>query len=108
MAYLFCNPTDTQTIALPPISRFWSFLSSSNVVEFDVPLLTSYTPAVSNLLAYIQLGRQDGWRNVGRGEGREISVLAASLRGVVKHQGVRCVVFVWFLCVYSTRTRYGS
>ena len=88
----------TQTFALPPKSSSWAFLSGqSNVVEFDVALLTSYTPAVSDMLAYIQLGRQDRWKSLGRGEGREVSVLAASLAGVVKHQGVRYVFFCsWF------------
>jgi hypothetical protein len=75
-------------------------------VEFDVALLKSYTPAVSDMLAYIQLGRQDRWKSLGRGEGREVSVLAASLAGVVKHQGVRYVLICsWF--AYD-RTRYAT
>lgn len=64
-----------------------------DTIEFDVPLLNSYTPGTSKVLAKVELGRRDGWKSVGNGEGREISVLSSTLRGVIRHHGVRRVIF---------------
>jgi hypothetical protein len=66
-----------------------------------VALLKSYAVGTANVLAKVQLGRQDGWKSIGHGEGREISVLSASLRGVVKHHGLRYVLLL-FMCVTGT------
>jgi uncharacterized membrane protein len=40
----------------------------------------------------VELGRRDGWRALGNGEGRELSVFSASLRGTVKRHGIRGLV----------------
>jgi hypothetical protein len=79
-----------QAIVLPRRGRLWS--SSLDVVEFDVPLLDSYATGTSKVLAKVQIGRQDGWKSLGNGEGREISVVSSSIKGVVRHHGVRCVI----------------
>jgi len=39
--------------------------------------------------ARVEVGRQDTWRGVGNGEGRELTVLSASLRGQVVPKGIR-------------------
>lgn len=41
------------------------------------------------MVAYVEIGRNDQWRNLGSGQGRELSVVSASLRGVVVHSGLR-------------------
>jgi hypothetical protein len=44
------------------------------------------------VIANIEVGRRDHWRSLGAGEGRELSVLSANLRGTLRHKGVRCVI----------------
>ncbi|KAH7928494.1 hypothetical protein BV22DRAFT_1192743 [Leucogyrophana mollusca] len=80
-------------IALPPPNRRLSLFSSPpRLVDLDVPLLVSYAAGVSRVIARVELGRRDGWRGLGNGEGRELSVLSASLRGAVKRHGIRGLV----------------
>jgi hypothetical protein len=79
-----------QAIVTPPKAGLWSNVPET--VQFDVPLLTSYTAGTTKVMAKIEIGRQDGWKGIGNGEGREITVLAASLQGVIKHHGIRSVI----------------
>ncbi|KAF9244566.1 hypothetical protein BU15DRAFT_41957 [Melanogaster broomeanus] len=77
------------SIALPPPSgRRFSLSSSPRLINLDVPLLASYAPGTSKVNARIDIGRRDEWRSLGGGEGRELSVCTAFLRGVVRHQGI--------------------
>ncbi|KAG2159703.1 putative adipose-regulatory protein-domain-containing protein [Suillus bovinus] len=77
-------------IVLPPTkSRVWS---SPKLVNLDVLFLESHAPGVSRAIARVELGRRDGWRALGNGEGRELTVFSASLRGTVKHHGIRGLV----------------
>jgi hypothetical protein len=39
--------------------------------------------------ARIEVGRQDSWRAIGSGQGRELTVLHASLKGQVVLRGIR-------------------
>jgi len=41
------------------------------------------------MVAYVEVGRRDGWKSLGSGQGKEISVIAASVRGTVVHHGIR-------------------
>ncbi|KAG0696024.1 putative adipose-regulatory protein-domain-containing protein [Suillus ampliporus] len=69
-------------IVLPPAkSRLAWVLSSAQLVNLDVLFLESHAPGASH-----------GWRALGNGEGRELSVLSASLRGIVKRHGIRGLV----------------
>lgn len=52
----------------------------------------SYTFGTPYANAYVQIGRQDGWRTLGSGEGREIAVSNAHLRGILVHRGIRYVL----------------
>ncbi|KAL1748567.1 putative adipose-regulatory protein-domain-containing protein [Schizophyllum fasciatum] len=72
-------------IATQPRSYFFA----SSTTTISVPLLSSFTPRVQSMYASVTVGRKDNWRSVGSGEGRELSVRAATLRGTVVHQGVR-------------------
>lgn len=66
-------------------------LKVPRTVDIKVQLLESFEPITSNVMAYVELGRSDQWKSIGNGEGRELSVLRATLRGVVVHQGIRLV-----------------
>ncbi|KAG1870994.1 hypothetical protein C8R48DRAFT_697337 [Suillus tomentosus] len=77
-------------IVLPPTkSRVWS---SPKLVNLDILFLESHAPGASRVIARVELGRRDGWRALGNGEGRELSVFSAFLRGAVKHHGIRGLV----------------
>lgn len=78
-------------IALPP-RRSYLLSSSPPLISLDIVLLTSYAPGTSRVNARVEIGRRDGWRKLGGGEGRELSVATASLRGTVQYQGVRGLV----------------
>jgi len=81
------------SIVLPRSSAPWSFIFNwPGTVDLNIPLLTSYTLETSRALARVELGRRDQWRSLGNGEGRELSVLSAVLRGVVVHKGIRGLV----------------
>ncbi|KII93792.1 hypothetical protein PLICRDRAFT_100856 [Plicaturopsis crispa FD-325 SS-3] len=82
------------TLVLPSPSRRW-LSTSPNVINVNIPLLSSYIPRNQGLVGRVELGRRDSWRTVGKGEGRELSVLSASLRGAVKHHGVRGLVTIF-------------
>ncbi|KZV76994.1 hypothetical protein PENSPDRAFT_562388, partial [Peniophora sp. CONT] len=78
------------TIVLPP-TQYLPF-SPPKKAYLDVPLLKDYVSGTTNLLATIELGRKDGWKSIGSGVGREVSVLSASLEGVLKYRGIRGIV----------------
>lgn len=75
-----------------PCTNPWTFFfRSPGTVEIKVTLMNAFEPITSNVVAYIELGRRDQWKSVGNGEGRELSVIHALLRGVVVHRGIRFV-----------------
>jgi len=57
-----------------------------------VPLIDNFATGTNLVIAKVDLGRRDGWREIGRGEGRELSVYSATLRGTLRHQGIRGLV----------------
>ncbi|KAF9462083.1 hypothetical protein BDZ94DRAFT_1131692, partial [Collybia nuda] len=77
-------------IAYPPLPSF--FLRNPSTLTLDVPILSSYVPGSPRLLASVELGRQDSWMNLGSGEGREIRVVNASIKGLVVRHGIRGLV----------------
>lgn len=54
-------------------------------------MLESFTAGKSNLAANVQIGRHDGWTSLGQGQGREVSIISAHLRGLVVPHGIRYV-----------------
>ncbi|KAF8349761.1 putative adipose-regulatory protein-domain-containing protein [Amanita rubescens] len=75
------------TFILAPKTSFFSI--KSNVIKLDVPLLKAYLPGTSKLIALVELGRQDAWKSLGGGEGREVSILAAHIQGAIVYHGIR-------------------
>lgn len=55
----------------------------------NLPLVTKLVTGREDIIAHVELGRNDGWRSLGFGEGRELSVYSAFLRGDVHPQGLR-------------------
>ncbi|KAJ2919290.1 hypothetical protein MD484_g1146, partial [Candolleomyces efflorescens] len=74
-------------VAVTPTS--WWIFGARNTIDIDVPLLSSFVAGTSSLSADIQLGRRDNWKNLGTGEGRELSVISASLQGIAVPHGIR-------------------
>ena len=58
-----------------------------------MPLIDNFVAGTNLVTAKVDLGRRDGWKGIGRGEGRELSVYSATLRGALRHRGVRYVLF---------------
>ncbi|KAF8213194.1 hypothetical protein K438DRAFT_1081743 [Mycena galopus ATCC 62051] len=78
------------TIVTRPHVAFYSRIPA--VIDVQVPLLTSFAPGTKHVIANVEVGRRDNWKALGNGEGREISVITATLRGVVVHHGIRGLV----------------
>ena len=57
-------------------------------------ILSSFVAKTSDVLAFVEIGRRDGWRSLGNGQGREVSVLSAKLRGREIPRGTRwaCII----------------
>ncbi|EJD55070.1 hypothetical protein AURDEDRAFT_155305 [Auricularia subglabra TFB-10046 SS5] len=78
------------SIIIPPTKSL--FKGAPNTLTHTVTLLTNFIPTATRLLAYVEVGRKDGWRSIGRGEGRELSVLTAHLVGEVQLSGLRALI----------------
>jgi len=76
-------------IILPPSYFRWLYSSTTTLT---IPLLSRHVSGVSRVIARIELGRQDGWKSIGSGEGKELSVLTAFIKGSVRPQGVRGII----------------
>lgn len=66
-----------------------SLLGSPSTIKVDIPLLFQFTFGTSVVNARLELGRSDGWKSIGNGQGRELSVLEATLKGTVRPRGIR-------------------
>jgi len=60
--------------------------------KLEISLIDNFVTSTSLVKAKVDLGRRDGWMGIGRGEGRELSVYSAMLRGTLRHRGVRGLV----------------
>lgn len=78
-----------KAIILPPGSALLTLRKTKRVIDYDIPLLSGYAIRSGNVVAHIELGRRDHWKSIGNGEGRELTVLSASLQGALRHRGVR-------------------
>lgn len=87
-----------QALVLPPSTSLMSyFWEQPGTVHLTVPLVSNIETGTSTVIANVELGRRDQWKSIGNGEGRELSVSAAFLRGVVVHQGLRYVFRIMLL-----------
>ncbi|TFL06802.1 hypothetical protein BDV98DRAFT_476367, partial [Pterulicium gracile] len=96
MATLEVRTTSNKTIAslrrpaivtAPMSSYSWIFSSSST--SLTIPLLSAYAFGTPSVIISMKLGRQDRWATLGDGQGRELRVISAELRGLVHHSGIR-------------------
>jgi len=78
-----------KAVAVAP--RSWWILGPSNVITVDIPLLEAFVPGSQSLIADVKIGRKDNWKSLGNGEMRELSVVSASLNGLVVPHGIRYV-----------------
>ncbi|KAF9566173.1 hypothetical protein CPC08DRAFT_815056 [Agrocybe pediades] len=74
-------------IATPP--RSFAILPGKMTTRLNIQMLDSFAPGKSKLLAMVEIGRRDGWTTLGSGQGREVSVISASLRGRAIPHGIR-------------------
>ncbi|KAJ3803396.1 hypothetical protein GGU11DRAFT_4862 [Lentinula aff. detonsa] len=77
-------------IAIPPKSSYFS--SKTHLVTIEIPMLDSFVPETAQVAVDVKIGRQDVWKGIGNGEGRELSVYSASLKGILVHKGIRGLV----------------
>ncbi|KAJ7630793.1 hypothetical protein FB45DRAFT_1058735 [Roridomyces roridus] len=82
--------TRRPAIVIPRRASFYS--RAPAVLDITIPLLTSYATGASRVIAHVEIGRRDHWKSLGNEQARELSVVAASLRGVVVHHGIRGLV----------------
>ncbi|GJE87632.1 Seipin domain-containing protein [Phanerochaete sordida] len=101
MASLTIATASNQTLAvarrpalvLPMTSTPFSFVwTKPGVIELTIPMLTNVEMAKSGASAHVEIGRRDQWKTIRTGEGRELSVSSAMLRGVVVHHGLRGIL----------------
>ncbi|KAF8222150.1 hypothetical protein L208DRAFT_1413900 [Tricholoma matsutake] len=78
------------TIAVPAKRSF--FRNTPSTLSLTVPMLSSFLPGTSSVVAIVEIGRHDRWTSLGKGEGREISIVSSSVRGLVVHHGIRGLV----------------
>lgn len=69
-----------------PLLFFWN---TPGLTELNIPMLTNVEVGSSSASAHVEIGRRDHWKTIKTGEGRELSVSYAMLRGVVVHKGLR-------------------
>ncbi|KAI0068313.1 hypothetical protein BV25DRAFT_1778244, partial [Artomyces pyxidatus] len=90
-------------IVLPPSPYQWT---TPKTAELHIPLMSAYVTGANRVVARVELGRRDHWKSIGLGQGRELSVLSASIEGVVRYQGIRGIVsrYPFISAVVATMT----
>jgi len=83
-----------QAIVVPRALYSLTQLLQPGTSKLNVPLIDHFVTGTNLVNAKIDLGRMDGWKGIGRGEGRELSVYSATLRGTLRHRGVRYVFII--------------
>ncbi|RDB29107.1 hypothetical protein Hypma_015681 [Hypsizygus marmoreus] len=86
------NFMTTLTLSTPSNKTLVSVRRPPNTINLNMPMVPSFVPGTSKIVAYVEVGRRDGWKSLGTGEGREISVVSASIRGSIVHHGIRGLV----------------
>ncbi|KAG9035795.1 hypothetical protein FS837_001820 [Tulasnella sp. UAMH 9824] len=79
---------------LVPPSGPSRLLPSSGTTTVTIPVFDSLVPSHSTVRARIEVGRQDGWTNVGKGEGKELAVAQAFIKGNVKLRGLTAILAI--------------
>ena len=81
-----------QAIVVPGPLYSVTRLLQPGMSKLKVPLMSNFVTVSSSVVAKVDLGRRDGWKGIGYGEGRELSVYSATLKGALRHHGVRFVL----------------
>jgi len=81
-----------QTIVVPAALFSVTRILQPGTSKLKVSLMDNFVTESNSVVAKVDLGRRDGWKGIGRGEGRELSVYYATLRGVLRHRGIRGLV----------------
>ncbi|EKM61145.1 uncharacterized protein PHACADRAFT_134396 [Phanerochaete carnosa HHB-10118-sp] len=63
-----------------PLSIIWN---KPGMAELNIPMLDNVEFGTVSAFARVEIGRRDHWKTIRSGEGRELSVSSAMLRGVV-------------------------
>ncbi|KAI0721221.1 hypothetical protein C8T65DRAFT_705269 [Cerioporus squamosus] len=80
-------------IVLPPYAAPWTYLyNRPGTIDLNLQMLSDFVVGTTRALARVELGRRDQWRTLGQGHGRELAVLSGTIRGIVKHHGVRGMI----------------
>lgn len=80
-----------QAIVVPGPLYSVTRLLQPGMSKLKVPLMDNIVTVSNSVMAKVGLGRRDGWKGIGRGEGRELSVYSATLRGALRYHGIRFV-----------------
>jgi hypothetical protein len=83
-ALIFPPPLALSPLLLTGVLRSYSF---------RVPLIEGFSASsyVSSLRAHVRVGRNDGWKSIGSGQGRELVIVEAFARGIPRMTGLRFV-----------------
>jgi hypothetical protein len=76
-----------KAIVLAPLSS-WLY-GRPTTVHVNVPLLDYFVSTSTNLAATVEIGRADSWSTIGTGQGREVNIMFASLKGLAIPHGIR-------------------
>ena len=76
---------------LPPTTALPIPFIKQRLIQHSVVLLNSFKPSSSRTYGRIQLGREDSWKTLGPGEGRELTVFSTELRGAVRPKGLQTI-----------------
>ncbi|KAG8906212.1 hypothetical protein FRB99_007357 [Tulasnella sp. 403] len=57
-----------------------------------IPLFDSFLPGYSSLRAKLEVGRPDSWKQIGKGEGKELAVVETFIKGAVKPTGLMALL----------------
>jgi len=108
------------TIVVPAALFSVTRILQPGTSKLKVSLMDNFVTESNSVVAKVDLGRRDGWKGIGRGEGRELSVYYATLRGVLRHRGIRGLVSrfpvfsglvagtTFFFCLFFVPRRLAS
>lgn len=89
--------SSSRAALVPAVERsiFKPFSSSSYMTKVRIPVLESVIPLASIVRAKLEVGRQDAWRTLGLGHGKELAVAEAHLEGIIRLKGLTYVPHTW-------------
>lgn len=81
------------SLIFPPSLALYPFVAAGvlSTHSMVIPLIQGFTASayLSSLRAHIEVGRNDGWKSIGSGQGRELVIVEAFARGIPRLTGIR-------------------